>query len=294
MSGTIRFTKMVGTGNDFLIVDAVHDQPRVSNAQWPALARAMCDRRYGVGADGVLVLEPSRVADAKMRVLNPDGSEAAMCGNGARCVARFVAGWPESREPQVALETASGLIQGEVDGDRIRIRLSAPRGFRAGLKVVAGGRTFRLASINTGVPHVVATVDDLDALDVERLGRSIRRHRLFKPHGTNVNFIQASATAPNRIRIRTYERGVEGETLACGTGVTAAAIIYALSRGQIPRQGAVHRIDVIPRSGEPLAVSFRVRRDPAMRIEEVRLDGPVRWICEGVFRWSTNGQGGRR
>lgn len=293
MSHAIRFTKMVGTGNDFLIVDAVHDRPRVSNAQWPVLARAMCDRRYGVGADGVLLLEPSHVADAKMRVLNPDGSEADMCGNGARCVARFIAG---RDKPHVSLETAAGLIHSDVVDDRIRLALSPPTGFRAGLRVVVGGRTFRLSFINTGVPHAVAAVDDLETLDVERVGRAIRTHRLFAPQGTNVNFMAASAKTPTRIQVRTYERGVEGETLACGTGVTAAAIVHVLTRCASTRQlaGPHQQIDVMPKSGERLHVSFAIRHDGAApRVEQVVLEGPVRRICEGVFHWSNGHQPGR-
>ena len=283
MSPAVPFTKMAGTGNDFLIVDAVHHTLSAFKAAWPRVARAMCDRRGGVGADGLLVLERSRVADVRMRIFNPDGSEPEMCGNGARCVAAFVHGWRGRRRPQVSIETAGGLVSAQVSRARVRMRMPDPRNIRLGLRLSVDPRIRALAFLDTGVPHVVASVDDVDGLDVDALGRKLRHHQAFGPRGANVNFIETHPRAPHRLRIRTYERGVEGETLACGTGVTAAAVVHALGDGTGLRR---RRVDVEPRSGEPLTVSLTIAGPRGARtVTDVVLEGGVRWICEGGFRW---------
>ncbi len=281
MNPTVPFVKMVGTGNDFLIVDAVHRRLNALTRQWPAIARTACDRRYGVGADGLLLLEPSQVGDLRMRVFNPDGSEAEMCGNGARCVVHLVQGWSDHRRDGVLLETAAGIIQGRVKGNRVQIQMSPPKDVRLNRRVNVDGQSYRVASINTGVDHAVLEVRNLDRCDVEGLGRALRFHAAFRPHGTNVDFVATSRNTPQTIRVRTYERGVETETLACGTGATASAILYALLHPRGQREGgALRRITVIPRSGERLTVSFRL--EAPERIRDVMLEGPVRRICEGV------------
>ena len=286
MSPLVPFTKLAGTGNDFLIVDAVHHTLSAFKAAWPRVARAMCDRRAGVGADGLLLLERSRVADVRMRIFNPDGSEAEMCGNGARCVAAFAKGWPgRRRRGEVSIETAGGLVSAQVSraGDRVRMRMPDPRNIRLGLRLSVNPRIRALAFLDTGVPHVVASVDDVDRLDVDALGRKLRHHQAFGPRGANVNFIETNPRAPHRLRIRTYERGVEGETLACGTGVAAAAVVHALTDGTGLRR---RRVDVEPRSGEPLTVSLTIAGPHRARtVTDLVLEGGVRWICEGGFRW---------
>ena len=236
MAYAIPFAKMVGTGNDFIVVDTrTHPRPALQR-RWGSVARALCDRRTGIGADGLLVLEPSRSADVRMRVFNPDGSEAEMCGNGARCVAQYVQRARRGRQSSVTIDTAAGLLDATVHRDRVAVRMTDPTALRLDLELDVKRRRIRLGAVNTGVPHAVVPVAALDEVDVSGLGRALRHHRAFGPQGTNVNFIQTDADHPDRLRIRTYERGVEEETLACGTGVTASALIHALSHG--PRSGS--------------------------------------------------------
>ena len=283
----IPFSKMVGAGNDFIIVDARrHRLPRLP---WPAVSRALCDRRRGVGADGLLVLEPSAVAAATMRVFNPDGSEAQMCGNGARCVALYEATRNRqhaTRKSLVTIETKAGVLSGRVRGEQVVMRMTDPTNLTLGLAVPVSGRRLRLGCVNTGVPHAVVRVSALDRVDVLGLGRALRRHRRFAPRGTNVDFIQPAGRA-DRLRIRTYERGVEGETLACGTGVAASAIIHTLSRpGRVNGQARRHRVDVETRSGDHLAVSFSVSPTPGgPRVTEVTLEGTARHAFDGTAAW---------
>ena len=285
MIPAIPFTKMVGTGNDFLIVDTVHGKVGARATRWPVLSRLMCNRRHGVGADGVLVLEPSRLADCKMRVFNADGSEAEMCGNGARCVAWFVHRLAGRRRQEVSIETAGGVVRATVRGERVQMRMPDPKGLRPSMAVKVAQRCLQVGAVNTGVPHIVVPVAALDDVDVDRLGRQLRFHRAFRSRGTNVNFLETDARRPNRLRIRTYERGVEGETLACGTGVTAAAVLHALN-GPRRNKARVRRIEVETRGGERLIVTVTIapsRTDGASHVTNVTLEGPVRTICQGVF-----------
>ena len=256
MPATIPFTKMVGTGNDFIVVDT-RRLPRLRRLprRWGGVARALCDRRTGIGADGLLVLEPSRSADVRMRVFNPDGSEAKMCGNGARCVAQYVQRARRGRQPSVTIDTAAGMLDATVRRDRVAVRMMDPTALRLDLTLDVARRRIRLGAVNTGVPHAVVPVAALDAVDVSGLGRALRHHRAFAPQGTNVNFIQTDADHPDRLRIRTYERGVEEETRACGTGVTASALVYALSHGRRSGHHVVATIQV--------ATKCRTRGRPA-------------------------------
>ncbi len=289
----IPFTKMVGTGNDFVVVDAAARPLGRLRGRWGAVSRTLCDRHTGIGADGVLVLERSRVAEARMRVFNPDGSEATMCGNGARCVARYLQERIRRRgdgQAAVTIETRAGLIAARVLDRRVAMRLTDPTALRLDLTLAVAGRRLRLGIVNTGVPHAVVPVASLDAVDVARLGRLIRRHRAFVPWGTNVDFVQPDARHPARLRVRTYERGVEGETLACGTGVAASAVVYGarrqLAAGSGAPASAQHRYDVQVRSGEVMAVSFRaVRTGRTLRVTDVVLEGTARRVFDGTVDW---------
>ena len=288
MSRVVAFTKMVGTGNDFIIVDTVrHRALSALRSQWSTLAKTVCDRRTGIGADGVLVLEPSRTADCRMRVLNADGSEAEMCGNGARCVAAWVSRWPKRSRKPVTLETKGGLVRAEIRSECVHMQMPDPKDLDPHLNVTLDHHALDLGFVNTGVPHVVLAVDALDEVDVEQLGHQLRYHQAFAPRGTNVNFLEAAPGA-TRVRIRTYERGVEGETLACGTGATAAAIIHAVRHVRGHRAQQV-RINLETRSGDILTVAFRVEpssaHGSAPRVTHVILEGPVQTICEGTFSW---------
>jgi diaminopimelate epimerase len=244
----MRFTKMHGLGNDFLVVD--DREPHA--VDWPALARGVCARRTGVGADGVLLVQRSEVADLRLRIVNADGSDAEMCGNGVRCAALFAAGERISGR-RMRWETAAGGVTTELLGEgAVRVDMGPPRlrpadvpfdhdGERAlDVTLVAGGERLRISAVGMGNPHCVVLVDDLDGCPVERLGRALQREPRF-PRGCNVEFVQLLSRT--RARQRTLERGV-GETDACGTG--ACATVVALvglgltdSRVQVELRGGV-------------------------------------------------------
>lgn len=282
---------MAGTGNDFLIVKPDARLRRRLGRHWSAAAREWCDRRLGVGADGLLVVEPSRRADGRMRIFNADGSEADMCGNGARCVARYlISASPRGMRGQAMVDTCAGVLRAQVDGDQVAITMPAPRHLRVGVPVTLRGRRLRVHAINTGVPHVVVPVASLSRMDVASLGRQLRFHPAFQPAGTNVNFIEADARRSDCVKIRTYERGVEGETLACGTGATASAILYAVTNG-MNGAPARRRVEVETHGGDTLAISFAARQCAGVwQVSDVVLEGAVRWICQGVVPWPLKGR----
>ncbi len=215
----LSFWKMQGAGNDFILVD---DRSRTFPVHDTAFLARLCDRRRGVGSDGLLLIQPSSAADFRMRFFNPDGSEADMCGNGARCVARL-AHEIDAAPADMRIETAAGAVRAEILPPLVRLHLPPPKDWRLDLSIAWQGRDLPAHFVNSGVPHAVVVVDDLARVDVAALGAFIRRHPLFAPAGTNADFIQI--TGPDSLAIRTYERGVEAETLACGTGIAAAALV---------------------------------------------------------------------
>ncbi|MBI4340664.1 MAG: diaminopimelate epimerase [Candidatus Omnitrophica bacterium] len=287
----IPFTKVVGTGNDFIVVDARTKTVRTLAGKWAAVSRVWCDRRNGIGADGVLVLQPSRRADVVMRVFNPDGSEAQMCGNGARCVALYQAHSTQhtahSKNGHITIETKAGILTATVKGGRVAMRMTDPTDLCCEFSVNVDGRGLHMGSVNTGVPHVVIPVADLDAVDVAHLGRHVRLHPRFAPRGTNVNFMQAEARSPDRISVRTYERGVEGETFACGTGVAASAILHAVRTSpQAAGRRVSRRIEVTVRSGDRLRVSMELHATGReIRVANVMLEGPAERVFDGMAPW---------
>jgi diaminopimelate epimerase len=254
----LKFTKMVGSGNDFIVI---RGKP---SGNFPKLARTLCDRKLGIGADGVLLLDKSPGVDLGMRIFNADGSEAEMCGNGARCAA-FLSGKPKPR-----LRTAAGIINAEVRGNRVKIQLTSPKDIHLDLPLIVNNRLFKVNFINTGVPHVVIFVNDINNLDIKHIGRNIRNHPEFSPRGTNVNFVEEKEKG--LIQVRTYERGVEDETLACGTGSTAAAVIFAL------KNKLDNLIRVRTQSGEILKVYFQNTQDG---FSKVWLEGSVKIVYKG-------------
>lgn len=264
----LSFTKMNGAGNDFVMLD---NRSRYLNLSGVQVAR-ICDRHRGVGADGLLLLElcESGQADFRMRYYNSDGGEAEMCGNGARCFARFIQKLGGCRN-KVSFETPAGVIRAELDGAMVRINLSEPAAFKLREKIRLSSGEAEISSINTGVPHAVVVVEDADQAMVGPMGAEIRRHPHFAPKGTNVNFIQR--LGGNAIRVRTYERGVEAETLACGTGVTASALIaHALF-------GLVSPVAVKVQGGDTLEVGFSY---DGRRFCEVFLKGSSDFTFEGT------------
>ena len=248
---------MVASGNDFVVI---------ATPKLLTLARKVCDRKYGIGADGLLLLEKSKKADIRMRIFNVDGSEAEMCGNGARCTAL----WAKSKN--LKIETKAGIIESEVVNSNVKIKLTDPKDIKLGIPIRVNNRLLKLDFINTGVPHAVIFVEGLEKIEVSALGREIRYHRQFAPAGTNVNFVEVVDN--NSIQVRTYERGVEDETLACGTGSVASALIFAL------KSGAHEKIKVHTRGGEIIRVYFMLQRN---RFSDVWLEGKVSMVFKGEF-----------
>ncbi len=216
------FVKFQGAGNDFVLIDCFDSPPPSS---LPELARALCDRRRGIGADGLLVALPSQNADFRMQIFNADGSEPKMCGNGIRCLVDYLQ--KKKKAPEAfCVETGSGVLPCRREGKEIAVNLGAPEILHFPIELEAQ----MLYVLNTGVPHAVLFVDDIDQVDLKKWGPLFRFHSCFTPGGVNVNF--AKLNPSGQIALRTYERGVEGETLACGTGAAAAAYVawklYAL------------------------------------------------------------------
>ena len=272
MSRTLPFVKSEGAGNDFVIIDNRRGTAGRSSSTLSALARRICHRQQGIGADGLLLVERARGADFRMRIFNPDGSEPTMCVNGARCMALY------ARRTGLAgsamrFITGAGLIRGWVTGGRVRLAVSRPKGWRVVSGLPLNGRASKGYFINTGVPHVVFFPTALERVDVARWGRLIRRHRTFAPRGANVDFV--SVMDPHHLRLRTYERGVEAETLACGTGAVASAIAASRVRG------AASPVAVRTTGGEVLTVDWTTDGD---EIADVHLTGPARLVYEGRIR----------
>jgi diaminopimelate epimerase len=265
----IEFYKMSGSGNDFIIID--NRDLSLNVGDLPTFARRVCARKISVGADGLFLIEPSRTVDFKWQFFNSDGSVAEMCGNGSRCVARYA--YLKGIAPkEMSFETIAGIISAEVNGDIVKVKLTNPSAVETGIKIDADGQKFILDSIDTGVPHAVVFVDDLDDCAVFDLGRKIRRHECFQPRGTNANF--ATVIDRHKIRVRTYERGVEDETLACGTGMVAA-VLTAAQRGLVESP-----TDVLVQSGETLRIYFTKKDD---RFGEIYLEGKVKIVYQGFL-----------
>jgi diaminopimelate epimerase len=264
----LRFTKMNGAGNDFILIDNRVGDVRLDSSQIAQL----CDRHRGIGADGVLLLEkPRNHADFRMRYFNADGGEAEMCGNGARCFARFTNKVAAAKE-KISFETQAGVISAELKGGLVMLEMTEPRDLRLHLNLNIADESKTVHFINSGVPHVVIPVPELDRVDVRREGAAIRYHNVFSPSGTNVNFIEKRG--PRNIAIRTYERGVENETLACGTGIVASALIF----GSI--HGCEGPITVLARGGDELQVGFET---VAGAFCNVSLTGPAEFVFEGTI-----------
>ena len=268
MKKGIPFSKLNGSGNDFLLVDnrngvmKGHDLSR--------FAARVCDRTRSIGADGMIFLARSRSADFRWNFFNADGSVAEMCGNGGRCAARYASERGFAGK-SMSFETLAGLIHAEVSGRRVKLQMTAPRGLAVDRTLMLRGKKIRYSFLNTGVPHVVLFVPAIEKIDLVGVGRGIRTHRAFAPRGTNVNFAQVR---DGEVRVRTYERGVEGETLACGTGAVASGILSAAHGFVRPP------VTVRTRGGETLVIHF----DPDEKgFGEVFLEGDTSWSCDGVI-----------
>ncbi|MCU0651801.1 MAG: diaminopimelate epimerase [Candidatus Omnitrophica bacterium] len=275
----IKFTKMVASGNDFVVIRKLSPIPAAGGSafggsyQLSAFAKSICNRKYGVGADGLLLLEKSKKADIRMRIFNADGSEAEMCGNGARCAALYFSFQLSALSSQLKIETKAGIIASEVNKDNVRIKLTDPKHLKLNFPIKVRGRLIRVNFVNTGVPHAVIFTEGLEKINIKELGRQIRNHKKFAPVGTNVDFIEVLGN--NSIRVRTYERGVEDETLACGTGSVASALITARSLGL-----AGEKINVHTQSKEILKIYFEKSGNS---FKNVWLEGKAKKVYTGVY-----------
>lgn len=279
------FYKLQASGNDFIVLDRL-SAGKTSQKSYSAFARKYCRRKLGIGADGVLVIEPSLQSNSfKMRIFNPDGSEAEMCGNGARCAALWYG--LKNSTAIMSFDTKAGVIQAEINSERdsaedssrrVKVNMSSPSGLSFDLPILVCGRSLNVNSINTGVPHAVIFVEGLENIDVNLIGREVRFHEKFKPRGTNVNFVEISGA--DIISVRTYERGVESETLACGTGSVASAVISVLKFGLCEKQ-ETKAIKVRTGGGEILSVYFTLEKD---KIVNVFLEGQAHLIYEGTLK----------
>jgi diaminopimelate epimerase len=266
----IKFWKMHGASNDFILADDRGLTFPAKDKEWLARITA---RRTGVGSEGIILIQPSASVDFTMRFFNPDGSEVDMCGNGARCVARLAhdIGIAPAR---MRFETGAGVIEAEMVGDQVRLGMTLPKDWRLNkmLDLPDGPRPYGF--VNSGVPHVVVEAAPLDKADVARLGAAIRYHKDFAPKGTNANFVEV--TGPRSLRIRTYERGVEAETLACGTGMVAAGLVSG-------RMGWVKPpVQITCASGDVLEVNYTLTDDGATN---VTLLGPAAYVFTGELEY---------
>lgn len=263
----INFLKLSGSGNDFIIID--NRAKLVEESNLPEFIKKVCRRKMSVGADGLILIEDTDAADFKWRFYNSDGSIAEMCGNGARCAARFallnnIAG------KTMVFETIAGRVTAIVKQDTVKIGMPDPFDVRIGYPLALSAGSLKLSSINTGVPHVVIIKESIDDIDVLKTGKEIRFHKEYAPAGTNVNF--AVRLDMGLIGIRTYERGVEDETLACGTGSIAVALVMAAIKGM------ESPLKVKTKSGGILVIHFKKTAD---KFTDIFLEGDARVIYKG-------------
>lgn len=263
----IKFWKMHGASNDFILMDDRKETFPLNDKAWIA---AIAQRRTGIGCEGVILIQPSNKADFRMRFFNPDGSEVEMCGNGARCVAKLASDIGAAPR-KMTIDTVAGILTAEIIGDNVQLGMTKPKDWCLNESLNLDGKDTTYSFVNSGVPHAVIEIENLTACDVQKLGASVRYHEAFAPAGTNANFI--SVTGSNSLRIRTYERGVEMETLACGTGIVASALVMAkLGKVSSP-------VNITSASGDVLTVGFDLTGDGA---DNVTLLGPAVHVFQGT------------
>ncbi|MBI4399920.1 diaminopimelate epimerase [Candidatus Micrarchaeota archaeon] len=277
---TVNFIKMHGTGNDFVIIDE-RKKILVKDKEKHGLALKLCDRHFGIGADGIIFISNSKKNDMKMRIINSDGSEAEMCGNGIRCLALYAAS--SSKKKKFKVQTLAGLIQPEVIGNDVRVSMGKPRlkckeipmNFNKTTCLneilnVPGFGTFTISAVSMGNPHVIIFTNNLNEINLERLGPAIETHSIF-PKKTNVHFVQV--LNKNEIKIRTWERGA-GITLACGTGATGCAVVCNL----LNKTGEKIKVHV---PGGELSIELVKKRGT---ITNTFMTGPATEVYKGSFR----------
>ncbi len=266
MNSTVRFTKMVASGNDFIILDLRENRIRGLLSE---VAKVLCKRRIGVGADGIIFIDESKIAPVRWIFFNADGSRAKMCGNGARCLGMY--GYLRGIfKESFSFESDSGVVFGRIIGERVAILMDF-KVLKENLSIKVYGKTFKGDLVDTGVPHFVCEVEDLDSVDVLRFGEALRFHEMFSPEGANVDFVEP--IKDGKIKIRTYERGVEGETLSCGTGAVASALVFAKKE----KMGSP--VFVITKDS-PLNVHFLREGE---NFSQIYLEGDANVVYEGIL-----------
>lgn len=266
----ISFTKMSGAGNDFILID-VDDNPKFLVSD--KTIQKLCDRHNGIGADGVILISSSDNVDFTMNYYNADGSTGSLCGNGARCAIKFGFNTNRIKKNSTHFISNNSEYSGEIlKNGIIQFNLKPPFDLRENIRLSLAGQNVTAYFINTGSPHVVIKVDDLEKISVVEIAKEIRYLPEFAPDGTNVNFIKIMN---DEVHLRTYERGVEAETLACGTGSVAAAMICNLTDGINPP------ITILPRSKDKLFVNFNIENN---QFADVSLTGPVKEVFKGHFQ----------
>jgi len=263
----LAFFKMSGSGNDFILIDNRNNV--VDESGLTSFIRNVCRRKMSAGADGLILIENSDSADFKWRYYNSDGGRAEMCGNGARCAARF-AYLNKIAGSDMSFVTDAGIVHAQVRGDKVKVKMVDPSDFKQDYTIKLKNGILTVSSINTGVPHVVVTMDSIDDVDVVGIGREVRLHNKFAPAGTNVNFI--TRVKNGSFSIRTYERGVEDETLACGTGSIASALVTA------SKDKVVSPLNIVTRSGGILTIYYK---EDNGRFHDIYLEGDARIIYKG-------------
>ncbi|MEI8205718.1 MAG: diaminopimelate epimerase [Kiritimatiellales bacterium] len=266
----LNFWKMHGAQNDFVLFDDRHGGFPAADRTFIAHIAA---RHSGIGAEGVVLIQKSKTAGFRMRFFNPDGGEVGMCGNGARCAARlaFELGVTEKK---MTIETAAGQLAAQVMSKGVRLWMTEPVDWQLDGSLESAGGPLACGFVNTGVPHVVIRADALHSVDVREMGSAVRYHRDFAPAGTNVNFVEVSPDG--ELHVRTYERGVEAETLACGTGAAACGLIAA-KHGWVKLPVNVHVA-----SGDVLVVAGELTENGA---RNVTLTGPTAHVFQGTIEY---------
>ncbi|MBN1384523.1 MAG: diaminopimelate epimerase [Elusimicrobia bacterium] len=266
----VNFAKMSGCGNDFIVID--NRKKIVKNPS--RFAIKYCHRKKGIGADGLLLVEnPSARRNRRnfrMRYFNSDGSHASFCGNGARCIA-FFAYRKKIASKKMRFESDAGSIPAEIKGCNVKLKMPKPKDIKLDFTITVEGKKYNVSFADIGVPHIMVFMKDIKNIDIDNLGRKIRHHKEFRPAGTNVNLIKV--INKNKLQIRTYERGVEGETLACGTGAVASSIVSVL-KGYVSSP-----VSVLTRGGEILKVYYD---NPSAG--KVYLEGKVDLVFENKIR----------
>lgn len=265
----IPFSKYSGSGNDFVLID---NRRHTFPAHGRLLIQRICTRPKGIGADGLILLEKASHADYGMRIFNADGGEAEMCGNGIRCLLLFIRELGDTKE-QLTIKTFQDLLTLSFDNGLVKASMPFPTQIRWHESLRVNGEKLEVHHLNTGVPHVVLFVDDVEAAEWMALAPLIRHHPQFAPHGANVNFVKIDEQ--HRVHLRTFERGVEQETWACGTGATAAALAAH------KLQALPSPVQLLPKSQDPLWVSFH--EDVETTYRDIYLIGGSRLIFRGEW-----------